>query len=256
MKSTSKFIWKQILFVIKSPWLLIQIIRGKKEASSLLKPLGDFWRYLTHFKITFWLIFLNVVGFIAELILLNTNPDVVAGLVFQPEHLTTFNIFPIIASWFMHAGFLHLFGNLLFLFTFGRIVENHYGIWMPMIYFLAAVTADILSAIFGFGGIGASGAIAGLVAAAILLEPFQLNYMAFGIPIPMFIVGWLAIAADITGLLVPTDTVINHAAHVGGYASVFIVFIFSKVTMKNKLRKGALLNFAGLCVLALVAWLL
>jgi len=256
MKSTTTFIWRQIVFVLKIPWLIIQILRGKKEPSVLFKPLNDFWRYVMHYKITFCLVMFNIFGFIAEIILLNTNPDLVNSLVFQPEHLATFNIFPIIASWFMHAGFLHLFGNLLFLFTFGRIVEKHYGIWMPMVYFTSAIIADVFSAFFGLGGIGASGAVAGLVAAAILLEPFQLNYMAFGIPIPMFIVGWLAIAADISGLLVPTDTVINHAAHVGGYASVFLVFLLSKSDMKKKLQKGALLNFVGLAILTLVVWLI
>ncbi len=70
-------------------------------------------------------------------------------------------------SMFMHADFWHLFGNMIYLWTFGRRVEDACGAWRYLLFYLAAgmvanIGAEVLNpAHADLPGIGASGAIAG-----------------------------------------------------------------------------------------------
>ena len=70
ISSESKFVWKQILFVLTLPILIIQIIFGKKPVGTLLNPFRDFFIFVTEAKVTFFLIIVNIAVFI-----LNTRPD-------------------------------------------------------------------------------------------------------------------------------------------------------------------------------------
>jgi membrane associated rhomboid family serine protease len=171
------------------------------------------------------------------------------SMIFTPDKL--FQL-PQAASWFLHANPTHLIGNLIFLFIFGRVVERRFGFFkFLLIYFCAAITSDLIAGlVFGQGGIGASGAIAGLIAAAIIIAPFYLTYVVFGIPLPIVVLGWIAVFADVTGLIapIPGDNV-GHIAHLAGFFAITIlVFIFNR---KDKdIKFGFLVNivtmiFAG-----------
>ncbi len=80
-------------------------------------------------------------------------------------------------SMFMHADFWHLFGNMIYLWTFGRRVEDACGSWRFLLFYLAAgmianMGAEVLNpAHADLPGIGASGAIAGIMGAYLLLFP-------------------------------------------------------------------------------------
>lgn len=83
---------------------------------------------------------------------------------------------PVFASMFLHAGWLHLIGNMLFLFVFGRSVEDRYGHWkFILIYFLSGFVAALTHIFYNAGSrlptIGASGAIAGILGAYIVCFP-------------------------------------------------------------------------------------
>jgi membrane associated rhomboid family serine protease len=83
------------------------------------------------------------------------------------------------ASAFLHFGFLHLFGNMLFLWTFGLIVEGKLGWWRYLLLYLllcgldGAVTQLVMLSYDGSspGAGGASGAIFALMAIALLWAP-------------------------------------------------------------------------------------
>jgi VanZ family protein len=69
----------------------------------------------------------------------------------------------------------------------------------------------------------------------------------------VFIVGWLVIFADITGVLVPVEDNIGHFAHLGGYLAIaFLVFIFSRGD-RSRVKKGLLINL-GMLVLLVLAY--
>ncbi|MBW3022628.1 rhomboid family intramembrane serine protease [Candidatus Woesearchaeota archaeon] len=253
IESESKFVWKQFFFIITLPILLVQVIFGRKKASELLRPLKDFFRFIFEPKITITLIMINIFVFILEIFYF--TQEKLMSFVFTPADLFSFNLYPIVASWFLHASVAHLAGNMLFLFIFGRIVEKDFGPKMLLIYFGAAIISDIVSAFFGQGGIGASGAIAGLISTAILMHPFYLTYLIIGIPIPIVLLGWLAILSDITGVLIPKNDNIGHFAHIGGYIATFLlVSVFNK-KQKEKMRVGKAVNVIFIISL-LVVWYL
>jgi len=251
--SESQFVWKQILFIITLPFLLIQILLGKKPISDLLTPLKDFFIFVIQAKVTFFLIVANIGMYILEIYYF--SEEVLESLVFQPQHLFQLQFMPIVASWFLHANLLHLAGNMLFLFIFGRVVENKLGSFkLLFIYFGSAIISSTIAALFGQGGIGASGAIAGLIATAILIHPFYLTYLIVGIPIPIMVVGWLAILADITGVLVPQDDNIGHFAHLGGYFAITILVFFLNREEREAMKKGLLFNLLFVAVAAGLAY--
>ncbi len=250
IESESRFVWKQLFFLVKLPFLLLMILLKKRPVESVTAPFKDLFLFIFEPKATIILIAINMAAFIFEIFYLGT--DGVTSLAFRPSDITSFNIIPIISSWFIHASWIHLLGNMLFLFVFGRIVEMKMGSFkMIFIYFGSAIISDLVSAFFGQGGIGASGAIAGLVSASILISPFYFTYIIAGIPLPVLVVGWLAIIADISGVLIPKDDNIGHFAHLGGYFAIsMLVFLLGKEE-KRKMFIGLMINlfFVGLMIL-------
>jgi membrane associated rhomboid family serine protease len=85
--------------------------------------------------------------------------------------------FAAFSSMFMHATFWHLFGNMVYLWTFGRRVEDACGSWRFLgFYLLVGMLADVGSVLFNPSidwrpSVGASGAIAGVMGAYLLLFP-------------------------------------------------------------------------------------
>jgi membrane associated rhomboid family serine protease len=148
-------------------------------------PLTDHIRRRSFWAFTLLLIVANVWVFIIELslgphlnrfILLN-------GLIparYSPGHLVglplRLTVAPIFISMFLHGGWLHLLGNMLFLFVFGRSIEDRYGHFhFLFLYLLSGVAAALVQVIVSHGShvptIGASGAIAGVLGAYFIAYP-------------------------------------------------------------------------------------
>jgi membrane associated rhomboid family serine protease len=149
-------------------------------------PLYDHIRRQTFWVATLGVIGANVLVFFYELSLgrsLNqlvflfgiiparyTTPQGLAHL--TPEGL----LIPIFASMFLHGGWLHLLGNMLFLFVFGRSVEDRFGhLRFLFLYFVSGLGAAFLHILLNAGSryptIGASGAIAGVLGAYFVSFP-------------------------------------------------------------------------------------
>lgn len=89
---------------------------------------------------------------------------------FLPEWLTLFT------SQFLHGGFLHIAGNMLFLWIFGNNIEDRLGHFKYLVFYLACGALAALAQWFfsqnsGIPSLGASGAIAGIMGAYILRFP-------------------------------------------------------------------------------------
>jgi membrane associated rhomboid family serine protease len=146
-----------------------------------------------------------------------------------------------ITAAFLHADIFHLAGNMLFLWVFGRRIEDACGpIRFLAFYLFCALTADLLSTIIrsneDIPGIGASGAIAGLLGAYLILYPggrirafFLFGFVpAFPrIRAIWFLAYWL-IVQIIPAIIVTTSNraySVNYWAHIGGFlGGIFIVF--------------------------------
>ncbi len=162
---------------------------------------------------------------------------------------------------FSHAGAVHLAGNMLALFFFGRLVERRLGPWRLLgAYLVAAAVSTTLSLLAQYLSpghpsiptLGASGAVAGLVALGVLLDPFAITF-ALLLPLPLFLVGWLTMAADFLALWHGAADQVDHPAHVGGYMSVSLYYFALSRSQKRRARVGLLLNLAT-ALLAFTLW--
>jgi membrane associated rhomboid family serine protease len=135
---------------------------------------------------------------------------------------------------FLHANFTHLFFNLFTLYMFSNVVVAYMGsINFLIIYFISLFTGNFLAYFFHkhqpyYSAIGASGAVTGILYAAILLEPNMSLYLFFiPIPIPAFIFGVGYLFYSIYGMKKQMGN-IGHDAHfggaVGGYFTTLLIW--------------------------------
>jgi membrane associated rhomboid family serine protease len=124
---------------------------------------------------------LNVFVFLLEIILGDTFIETCA---FTSAQLTAFfhgsgsfqAVLTVFTSMFMHAGWSHLLGNMLFLWVFGQAIENAFGSRMyTSFYLVCGVVANMAQYLVDpnatGAGLGASGAIAGVMGAYLALYP-------------------------------------------------------------------------------------
>jgi membrane associated rhomboid family serine protease len=153
---------------------------------------------------------------------------------------------------FMHANLLHLGGNMLILWVYGRRVEDVCGPWRFLVFYLiCGVFADIVSTISHFGsdrpGIGASGAISGIAGAYLILFPSgrirTLLFMSFVPTFPVIRAYWLILYFFILDLLPAlnslvnnTDYNVNYWAHLGGFIASLFVFLFLRPKVFHNYR--------------------
>lgn len=118
------------------------------------------------------LIAINSVVFVATLV--SGSPiAVVRHYGFTPAHAQVLTLF---TSMFLHAGWLHLIGNMWFLWMFGKDVENAMGSWLfTLMYLLCGLGGALLHFAFNFRSavpcVGASGAISGIMGCFFILFP-------------------------------------------------------------------------------------
>lgn len=97
------------------------------------------------------------------------------------------NLVTLFTSMFMHAGWMHLGANMLYLWIFGDNVEDHLGkVKYTCLYFLSGIAATFAQYVFSpqsdLPNVGASGAIAGVLGAYILF-PGQKSMFCWADPL-------------------------------------------------------------------------
>lgn len=217
--------------------------RSHAHGHTAVRKHDSFVSWLFSAKVTLLLIVLNVAAYIASQRLLSAEE--LQALYFTPASLFAGDLVPLVASWFLHANIFHLVGNMLFLFIFGRVVERELGsLKTLLLYFVAALLTDVIGAfVFGIGGIGASHAIYGLMAAAILRHPYyRMSFLR--LPIPILFLGWLQIYLDIQGIISPIEgNTVSHLAHLLGFMIVTLI-MFALHMKEKEFQRGLLLNVA------------
>ena len=137
-------------------------------------PLRDTQRSYSKPVVTVILIVINLLVFLYEFSLDDYSRNAFIdhyGLV--PDHFALANIF---TSMFLHAGWLHVLGNMWFLWIFGDNIEDILGHAKYLLfYLLCGVAAAVCQTFFNIGSrvpmIGASGAIAGVMGAYMVKFP-------------------------------------------------------------------------------------
>ena len=145
----------------------------------------------------------------------------------------------IFTSMFMHAGWLHLGGNMLYLWIFGDNVEDSFGHLKFLIFYLVCgVAATLAQLAFSTSSnvpnLGASGAIAGVLGAYILLFPRGQVKVLMGrgvIPMPaLVVIGLWIVLQFVSGIGSITNSAetggVAYMAHIGGFlAGVILTFL-------------------------------
>ncbi|MFM8535298.1 MAG: rhomboid family intramembrane serine protease [Acidimicrobiia bacterium] len=152
-------------------------------------PIRDVIPSRTTPGVTITLIALNVVVFLFQLLLSERAIDafiVAFGVV--PAQLSILSIF---TSMFVHGGLAHLAGNMLFLWIFGDNVEDRLGHGRFIAFYLlcgvaAALAQVALNPESLVPMVGASGAIAGVMGAYLVLYPRSRVLMLFPFPVFLF----------------------------------------------------------------------
>lgn len=128
----------------------------------------------------------------------------------------------IITSGFLHVGWVHLIFNVISLWAFGGVLESFLGpLLFLLLYFAGLVGGEALSLYVNrnngsHSSVGASGAIGGVVFAAIALFPgMKIGFFLLPLAIPAWIYGFLFVLYSIYGIRSKQDNV-GHEAHLGG----------------------------------------
>jgi membrane associated rhomboid family serine protease len=143
--------------------------------------------------------------------------------------------YTIVTHQFLHAGFWHLFFNMLFLWVVGATLESSLGVGIPSLYILGGVAAALIQERWTPNAagplIGASGAVAALMGFSLIWRPqakVTLFYIAapmlmprFGVfdsPLWFFFPAWLLLQIAFLAVTSRTGSPsVAYAAHVGGF---------------------------------------
>jgi membrane associated rhomboid family serine protease len=135
----------------------------------------------------------------------------------------------VLVSMFLHGGFLHLAGNMLFLWVFGNNVEDRLGRLRYLLFYLVGgLVAAALQFAVGpnsvLPSLGASGAIAAVLGAYLVMFPgARVKTLVFVFPVDLsagFLLGWwflLQLLHGVGGLGTQVNGGVAYWAHIGGF---------------------------------------
>lgn len=200
--------------------------------------------------VTVAIIAVNVFVFVSWQLKIGLEQSVVmAGLVpvetFKAPVLDT--AFRVLSAMFMHGGWMHLIGNMWFLWIFGNNIEDSMGsVRFAIFYLLCGVAADALHVLATpeshLPMIGASGAVSGVLGAYLLLHPkarvltfvpIVFFFRILELPAFLFLLIWVGfqIMAEAMVKAAPQAHVggVAYLAHIGGFAAgMLLIFFFQR----------------------------
>ena len=174
-----------------------------------------------------------------------------ARFMLNPRHL---ELVQFITYIFLHANFMHILGNMIFLWVFGNQVNDRLGHLAYLFFFLAggilAGCGQVLSSVHGNPTLGASGSIAAVAGLFLALCPLVNIRVWFFVVVFDVASFWFVLAQiflfDVYGAFTRSDDV-AHWAHLTGYLSGFIVgmmILFLRLVPRDHYDLLSLLNRA------------
>ncbi|WP_066225636.1 rhomboid family intramembrane serine protease [Formosa haliotis] len=141
------------------------------------------------------------------------------------------------SSGFLHVDMSHLFFNMFTLFIFADVVVSRLGNFnFIVVYIVSLILGGLLSLYlhkneYQYSAVGASGAVTGILYAAILLEPTMSLFMVFiPIPIPAYVFGIGYLLYSIYGMKNRLGN-IGHDAHFGGAIGGFVTTLILRPSL-------------------------
>jgi len=169
------------------------------------------------------------------------------------SHFTTFEqVLPFLTSMFLHGGFLHILGNMWFLYIFGDNIEDRLGhIRYLIFYLLSGVAAGLVHLLTSWNSriptIGASGAIAGVMGAYLILYPkariltlvpIFFFFQLFEIPAFVFLGYWFLLQLAFASFSGGEGGGIAWTAHAGGFIAGIVVFKILDLIPRTRISDG------------------
>src|SRR5450759_4303609 len=190
--------------------------------------------------VTYALIALNVLFFFVEL---GGGDAFIGKWAFVPSRFLanpSGDFLTLFTSMFMHAGWVHLGGNMLYLWIFGYNVEDRFGhVVFTIFYLLCGLAATFAQLAFSTGSnvpnLGASGAIAGVLGAYILMFPQGKVNVLVGQSVSqvsaLIVIGFWIVLQLFSGIGSIANTAetggVAYMAHIGGFLAGFLLtFLF------------------------------
>jgi membrane associated rhomboid family serine protease len=187
--------------------------------------------------VTYGLIALNVLFFFVEL---SSSEAFIEQWAFVPSRFLAnpaADFITIFTSMFMHAGWVHLGGNMLYLWIFGDNVEDRLGaVKFLVFYLICGIAATFAQLAFSMGSsipnLGASGAIAGVLGAYLVMFPQGRVSVLLGrviMPMPaLIVIGFWIVLQLFSGIdSITANTTetggVAYMAHIGGFVAGFIL---------------------------------
>lgn len=212
-------------------------------------PIRDDQPHFTPPVVNYFLIVLNLVIYLFEAVL---PPDNLNLLIYQfglvPSHVTALLtgsrslnpvavLTPFLTSMFLHGGWMHVIGNMWFLWIFGDNIEDYLGHFKYLGFYLfagvaAALTQVLLTPALRVPTVGASGAIAGVMGAYFILYPRArvLTWLVFFFYLPAwvilgywFLVQFFSARASSLSYASQSSGGVAFWAHVGGFITGLVL---------------------------------
>jgi membrane associated rhomboid family serine protease len=223
-----------------------------------LLPIKDTNKALTTPHVNRMLILVNVIVFLMMLLsdygLIDDNSfarDVEEKFAMSPYYIVRGEkLYTLFTSMFLHAGWLHLIGNMLYLYIFGDNVEDVFGHMSYLVFYTICGLAASFTYIMSLESfiqtelvVGASGAISGVLGAYLVLYPkARILTLVFPIIVPIpaiiFIGFWFLIQG--LNVIFVSGGMIAYWAHIGGFITgMILALIFG---LKRKRTKEARLR--------------
>ncbi|RPI29118.1 MAG: rhomboid family intramembrane serine protease [Acidobacteria bacterium] len=208
--------------------------------------------------VTLLIIVVNVLAFFYQLLLPARALEQFVGLygviparlqltVQYPAQVLSVTVTALFASMFLHGGWLHLIGNMWYLWIFGDNVEDRMGHFRFLLfYLLCGIAASAAHIVFNLNShvpsIGASGAIAGVLGAYLLsypfarvltLVPFLIIWPVVELPALLVLGSWFLVQLFNGTAAVATTTETSGGvawwAHIGGFvAGMILLGVFAQ----------------------------
>lgn len=217
-------------------------------------PIGDDNSTRRTFPIvTYGLIALNFAIFLLEL---SSGDAFITRWSFVPARFAANpgrEFLTIFSSMFMHAGWLHILGNMLYLFIFGDNVEDRLGHLRYLIfYLLCGIAATFAQYMFNLGSdipnLGASGAIAGVLGAYLIMFPGERVRVLMGYGVvqmsALVVIGFWIVLQFISSLSTFTASSqtsgggVAYMAHIGGFLAGIVLTYVLGGTRDRRLMSG------------------
>lgn len=222
-------------------------------------PLKDMTPRRSFPIVTLLLIAANVIVFVHQITLPHAASEAfIRTYALTPSHIqlaleghryTPLEAFlPLFTCMFLHGGFLHIIGNMLFLWVFGGNVEDRFGPFGYLLFYLVCgIASGLTQVVFSWGShipsLGASGAISGVLGAYIVffprariltLVPLLIIFFTVRIPAAVFIGLWFVMnfLSGVISLGALNTGGVAWWAHVGGFLLGALIAGFTRLVSR------------------------